>query len=117
MSNTITSTGEYKRKSTGENVTFEFSYPDFGGDLEAMIEEQGRDVVAKNNQRMVKLDASNTARESAKVANGDSTRVALSEAEKAANKADRAETKSVLSIMKAKAKEAGMTLAEYAASI
>jgi hypothetical protein len=113
---TITSAGQYLSKKSGSNVNFEFEYTAFDS-LEEAIDNLGKDKVLKDLQRMVKLDASNTARESAKVANGDSTRKVMSEEEKAQAKAERASTKSVIDTMKAKAKEMGVSLEEYVASL
>ena len=50
---------------------------------------------------MVKVDASNTAREEAKVANGDSTRIPMTEAQKAEAKASRQADKALLERIKA----------------
>lgn len=91
--------GEYKVKNTGETVSYEFEYPSFDN-LQEMIAEVGEDKVFKNAQRMLKVDASNTARESAKVANGHSTRKAMSEDEKSQAKAQRAEDKALLAKIK-----------------
>lgn len=99
MSKVINGQGEYKVKSTGENIAYEFEYPAFDS-LEEMVAEIGEDKVFKNAQRMLKVDASNTARESAKVANGHSTRKAMTEEEKAENKAKRANDKALLDKIK-----------------
>lgn len=100
MSKTITSVGEYKRKATGETVQYNFTYASFES-LDDAIETLGEDVVLKNVQRMVKIDASNTAREAAKVANGDATRKAMTEAEKAEAKVKRQADKALLEKIKA----------------
>lgn len=100
MSKEITGQGEYKVKSTGETVSYEFEYLAFDS-LDEMIAEIGEDKVFKNAQRMLKVDASNTARESAKVQNGHSTRKAMTEEEKADNKAKRANDKALLAKLKA----------------
>ena len=97
---TIKAVGEYKRKSTGEAVQFNFEYPSFV-DLQDAIDSTSEEKVFKLVQRMVKVDASNTAREEAKVANGDSTRVAMSEAQKAEAKAERQANKALLDKIKA----------------
>ena len=97
---TIKAVGEYKRKSTGEAIQFDFEYPSFV-DLQDAIESTSEEKVFKLVQRMVKVDASNTAREEAKVANGDSTRVAMTEAQKAEAKAERVANKALLEKIKA----------------
>ncbi len=100
MGKLVKATGEYKSKATGQNVGYEFEYVAFD-DLNDAIDTLSEVEVLKRVQRMTKVDASNTARESAKVANGDSTRKAMSEEEKAENKAKRAEDKALLSKLKA----------------
>ena len=97
---TIKAVGEYKRKSTGEAIQFNFEYPSFV-DLQDAIDSTSEEKVFKLVQRMVKVDASNTAREEAKVANGDSTRVAMTEAQKAEAKAERVANKALLEKIKA----------------
>ena len=97
---TIKAVGEYKRKSTGEVIQFDFEYPSFV-DLQDAIDSTSEEKVFKLVQRMVKVDASNTAREEAKVANGDSTRVAMTEAQKAEAKAERQANKALLDKIKA----------------
>ena len=97
---TIKAVGEYKRKSTGEAIQFDFEYPSFV-DLQDAIDSTSEEKVFKLVQRMVKVDASNTAREEAKVANGDSTRVAMTEAQKAEAKAERVANKALLDKIKA----------------
>ena len=97
---TIKAVGEYKRKSTGEAIQFDFEYPSFV-DLQDAIDSTSEEKVFKLVQRMVKVDASNTAREEAKVANGDSTRVAMTEAQKAEAKAERQANKALLDKIKA----------------
>lgn len=99
MGKIINGQGEYKSKKTGENVAYEFEYASFSN-LEEMISEVGEDKVFKNAQRMFKVDASNVAREGAKVANGDSTRKALTEEEKAEAKVNRATDKALLAKLK-----------------
>ena len=95
-----TGLGEYKRKATGEVVSFQFTYPAFDS-LQDAIDSLEEDKVFKLVQRMVKVDASNTAREEAKVANGDSTRVPMTEAQKAAAKEERQANKALLDKIKA----------------
>lgn len=99
MSKTIEAQGEYKVKSTGEMVQYDFEYVAFDS-LEEAIEQLTEAEVLKRVQRMTKVDASNTARESAKVANGHSSRKAMSEEEKAEAKAKRAQDKALLDKIK-----------------
>ena len=100
MAQTIKSEGKYTSKS-GKDVAFEFEYSAFTN-LQDMIDTLGEDKVFKNGQRMVKLDAQNTAREAAKSANGDSTRKVMSEADKAKAKADRKRTQEMVKLLLAK---------------
>ena len=99
MGNVIKSSGEYKSKTSGETVGYEFEYVAFT-DLNDAIELLGEPEVLKRVQRMTKVDASNTAREAAKTANGDSTRKAMSEEDKAERKAERASNKALLDKLK-----------------
>jgi hypothetical protein len=108
MGKTITSQGKYEGKN-GAVKDFEFEYPVFDS-LQDAIDILGEEKALKTIQRMVKVDASNTAREGAKVANGDSTRKVMSESEKAEAKAQRAENKKILDLIKAK----GLTQEEIA---
>ena len=69
--------------------------------MQDAIDSTSEEKVFKLVQRMVKVDASNTAREEAKVANGDSTRVAMTEEQKAEAKAERVANKALLGKIKA----------------
>lgn len=100
MSKTIQASGEYKSKKSGENVGYEYEYSAYDN-LQDAIDTLGEDKVFKLVQRMTKVDASNTAREGAKVANGDSTRVAMTEEAKAEAKAERQANKALLDKIKA----------------
>ena len=100
MSQVIKASGIYKSKKSGEDVQYNFEYPAFT-DLQDMIDTLGEDKVFKLGQRMVKVDASNTAREGAKADNGDSTRVAMTEEQKAEAKAERQANKALLDKIKA----------------
>lgn len=100
MSKVINAVGEYKSKKTGEAVSFEYEYPAFES-LAEMQEAIGEDKLFKNAQRMLKVDAANTAREKAKVDNGDTTRKVMSEEDKAEAKAKRQEDKALLDRIKA----------------
>lgn len=99
MSSTINGQGQYKVKSTGESVNYDFEYLAYES-LEEMVSEIGEDKVFKNAQRMLKVDASNVAREKAKIENGHATRKTMSEADKSAAKAQRAEDKELLNRIK-----------------
>lgn len=99
MSKVITGTGEYKVKATGESINYEFDFVAYES-LEEMIADLGEDKIFKNAQRMLKVDASNTAREKAKVENGHATRKAMTEEEKADAKAKRAGDKALLERIK-----------------
>lgn len=97
---TIQASGEYKVKSTGEAVAYTFEYEAYEN-LQEAIDTLGEEKVFKLVQRMVKVDASNTAREGAKVENGHSTRKAMSEEEKAEAKQERATDRALLAKLKA----------------
>lgn len=96
----VTGTGEYTAKNSGEQVTYNFTYVAFDT-LDEAIETLGEAKALQTIQRMVKLDANNTAREKAKSANGHSTRPVMSEADKAEAKAKRAQDKALLDRIKA----------------
>jgi hypothetical protein len=85
MANIVKGSGEYKAK-TGLLVAYSFEYNEFES-LQDAIGILGDVRALKQIQRMEKLDANNTARESAKSANGDSTRKVQTESEKAEAKA------------------------------
>jgi hypothetical protein len=87
MSKNITAQGSYTNKS-GQEVSFDFDYTAIDS-VEDAVSLLGEDKVKSLVQRMLKLDASNTAREKAKSDNGDSTRKVMSEEEKAQAKAER----------------------------
>jgi len=107
MAKMIKAQGSYSVKATGEEVTYDFEYPTYEN-LDSAIEENGEEEVLGDYLRMVKIDANNTAREKAKVANGHSTRQPLSEEEKAQRKAQRQADRDLLSLIKSK----GLTLAD-----
>ena len=100
MSKTITAQGTYT-SPTGEDVNFNFSYLVID-DVNDAIAELGEDKVKSIIQRMLKLDASNTAREKAKVDNGHSSRKPMTEEQKASAKATRTADKELLAILKSK---------------
>ena len=94
MTDKLNGTGEYKSK-TGTKVQYEYEYsvlsPEQVSDLNVIFESAGKLV-----QRMLKVDANNTAREKAKSVNGDSTRTAMTEEEKAQAKVKRATQRELL---------------------
>ena len=98
--NNINAVGEYKVKATGEAVQYSFTYEAYDG-LQDAIDGLGEGKVFKLVQRMVKVDASNTARENAKVENGHSTRAPMTEDQKAEAKAERVQNKALLDKIKA----------------
>lgn len=100
MAEVINGSGIYKSKKTGENVEYAFEYPAYSN-LQEAIDTLGEDKVFKLVQRMVRVDASNTAREQAKVENGDSTRTAMTEEQKAEAKAQRRADRALLDKIKA----------------
>ena len=96
----IESSGKYTVKETGASVDYNFSFEAFDN-IDQAIESLGEVKCLALIQRMVKVDANNTAREKAKTANGHSTRPVMSEAEKAEKKVARAEDKALLDAVKA----------------
>jgi len=107
MSKSIKASGEYTVKDTGEQVSYDFEYAVLDGStsqekINDAIELLGADKVAKDIQRMVKLDANNIAREKAKSANGHSTRATMTEEQKAEAKAKRQADKTLLDLIKSK---------------
>ena len=99
MSKQIESQGQYKNKE-GSQVSYEFTYTAFDNMTDA-LEVLGEDKALKCIQRMTKVDANNTSREKAKVANGDSTHKAMTEEQKAEGKAKRAEQKLLMQALMA----------------
>lgn len=97
---TVTTSGSYKNPQ-GVDVNYSYSFSEFENLTEA-IAELGEAEVLKLVQRMTKVDANNTSREKAKVANGHSTRKVLTEEQKAINKADRHNAKALLDLIKSK---------------
>lgn len=81
-------------------MDYSFTYEAFTS-LDDALESLGESKVLALVQRMVKVDANNTAREKAKVANGHSTRQPMSEEDKAEKKAERATNKRLLEALKA----------------
>ena len=100
MSKTIESSGKYTAKDTGDSISYDFTFEAFDNiddALQVLTEPKCLALI----QRMVKVDANNTAREKAKSANGHSTRPVMSEEDKAKNKAERAENKALLEALRA----------------
>lgn len=100
MSTDINTSGNYTAKETGERQTYDFTYQSYDS-IDDCLEALGEVKVLALFQRMVKVDANNNAREKAKVANGHSTRVAMSEEEKAQKKAERSADRALLERLKA----------------
>lgn len=98
MSKTLQGTGKYKAPD-GSEVNYEFEYEVFDSVQDA-VESLGEAETLKKIQRMVKVDSNNTARERAKTANGHSSRKPLTEEEKQARKAKRAEERALLDKVK-----------------
>jgi len=96
----ITAQGSYNAP-TGEVINYDFTYPVFET-LQDAIDNLGDDKVLKDVQRMAKIDANNTTRESVKAKNGHSTRKAMTEEQKAEAKAQRQADKELLAILKNK---------------
>jgi hypothetical protein len=97
--NKINETGSYRGKD-GAIKSFTFSFEEFASVDEAIATLGEAGTLAKIN-RMHKLDASNPAREAAKVATGDSTRRVLTAAEKAEAKQARQLDRALLDKIKA----------------
>ncbi len=95
----IQSSGKYTVKETGATMDYDFEYKAFE-DVDDVLETLGEAKVLALVQRMVKVDANNTAREKAKSANGHSTRPVMSEEEKAEKKVERANNKKLLEALK-----------------
>ena len=104
MSTVINTSGEYLSKKTGAPVEYQYKYISFDS-LDEAVEMLEEAQVLKLVKRMTKVDASNTAREAAKAANGDSTRHVMSEEDKAKAKASRAVDKAILNKIKAMPRE------------
>lgn len=96
---TVQSSGQYTVKETGAVVNYDYSYEAFES-LDDALETLGEAKTLQTIQRMVKVDANNTAREKAKVANGHSTHKPMSEEEKAEKKAERQVNKALLDALK-----------------
>ena len=100
MAKAISGTGQYKAPS-GEQVTYTFEYQAYDN-LQDAVAVLGEAEVLALTQRMTKVDASNTSREKAKVANGHSARKVMTEEDKAEAKAERQANKALLDAIKGK---------------
>ena len=111
----IISQGNYTAKD-GSVKSYEFGYNQYDT-LQDAIADGGEAQALKDLQRMRKVDANNTAREKAKVANGDSTRQPMTEEQKAQAKAERQANKAILDKIKAKAEAMGIDPDELLAQL
>ena len=102
MSKSIQTNGTYTSKKSNKEVSYSFEYEQFDNLQDAIATLGGEAEVLKAVQRMVKVDANNTAREKAKSANGDSTRVLQTEEQKAEAKIKRQADKAILAKLKEK---------------
>ena len=93
----VNATGSYTRKTTGEEVSYDFAYDV----LEQVTDMSEAELLALVN-RMLKVDANNTAREKAKSVNGDSTARMLTPEQKEANKVTRKADRELLAMIKGK---------------
>lgn len=100
MAKVITSNGQYQSPQ-GQAVSYEFQYESFDS-LQDAIATLGEPEALKSIQRMVKVDANNTAREKAKVANGHSVRKAMTEEQKASAKKERQTNAAILKALSEK---------------
>jgi hypothetical protein len=101
MSSKITAQGSYTSPKTQKDVNFEFNYDVIDSTADA-VNLLGEDKVKSLVQRMLKLDASNIAREKAKSDNGDSARKPMTEEQKAQAKAERKSNAELLKLLKEK---------------
>ncbi len=99
MSKSISSSGRYTVKETGESIEYTFDFNQFDS-IEDAIETLGEAKCLALVQRMVKVDANNTAREKAKVTNGHGGRAPMTEEEKAEKKQERQANKRLLDALK-----------------
>ena len=95
----ISSSGKYTVKETGASIDYDYDYQSYDS-IDDVLESLGEAKCLALVQRMVKVDANNTAREKAKVTNGHSARIPMSEAEKAEKKAERQANKRLLDALK-----------------
>ena len=94
---TIKGEGQYTRKATGESISYEFEYS-----VVESISDIAETESLKLINRMLKIDANNTAREKTKSANGDSTAKVLTPEQKEANKQARKADSELLKLLRSK---------------
>ena len=97
----IESQGEYTVKATGAKVNYSFAFQAFDSLADA-VDVLGEAKAFEAIQRMVKVDANNTAREKAKSSNWHSSVVKQTEEQKARAKVQRQADKAILQALKAK---------------
>lgn len=107
MSKEITAQGQYTVKDSGEVVSYDFTYTAFES-IQDVIDAKGEAWALSLVQRQHKVDENNLTREKTRNKNGHSTRATMTEEQKAEAKSERAELKSIASVLKAK----GLTLAD-----
>ena len=100
MAKSISTTGSYKAPN-GQDISYSYTFEQYDS-LQDAVGVLGEPEVLKLVQRMSKVDANNTTREKAKVANGHSTRVVQTEAQKAEAKAQRQSNKALLDLLASK---------------
>ncbi len=105
MSKVLQAEGKYTAPDSKEVMTYAFDYVVIDS-IEDAVEALGEEKCKSLIQRQLKVDSNNIAREKAKSANGHSSRQPLTEDQKVANKAKRADNKSILDFLASK----GMSL-------
>ena len=98
---TVKGEGNYKRKSTGEDINFEYTFPVYEG-FDELVQALGKDKVLAMNNQTLKEDARNNSAGLAKTANGDSSVKPLTPEQKEANKQSRKADSNLLKLIKAK---------------
>lgn len=98
---TIKTEGTYTAPDKVTEVTYAFEYAQIDS-LQDAVDNLGAEKAQALIQRMLKVDANNTAREKARVENGHSLRKPMTEAEKAEAKAKRKEKDAVYAVLKAR---------------
>lgn len=93
---TVKDSGGYIRRSTGAEIRFDFEYTV----LEGASDIAPAELLALAN-RMLKVDAGNTARAKAKADNGDAAVRVLSPEEKSRRKAESKEVRELIRLAKA----------------
>ena len=103
MAKKLEAQGKYNFEGVDNFYNFEFIVVESVDDA---VAELGEDKVKSLVQRQLKVDSNNTAREKAKIANGHSTRIPMTEEAKAEAKLKRQADKDILTLLKSK----GLTL-------